>query len=63
MTAKRKPYQTYPEAFKLEALRLLEESDRPVSEVARQLGVRRNHPVELGRHPYSAVRDRPSRPV
>lgn len=42
MAAKRKPYQTYPEAFKLEALRLLEESDRPVSEVARQLGIRRN---------------------
>lgn len=42
MAAKRKPYKTYPEAFKLEALRLLEESDRPASEVARQLGIRRN---------------------
>jgi transposase len=42
MAAKRKPYQTYPEAFKLEALRLVEESERPVSEVARQLGLRRN---------------------
>jgi transposase len=42
MTVKRKPYKTYPEAFKLEALRLLEESDRPASEVARQLGIRRN---------------------
>ena len=42
MTAKRQPYKTYPEAFKLEALRLLEESDRPASEVARQLGIRRN---------------------
>ena len=42
MAVKRKPYQTYPEAFKLEALRLLEESDRPASEIARQLGIRRN---------------------
>ncbi len=30
MTSKRKPYQTYPEAFKLEALRLLAEPDRPI---------------------------------
>lgn len=42
MTSQRKPYKTYPEAFKLEALRLLEESDRPASEIARQLGIRRN---------------------
>lgn len=48
MAAKRKPYKTYPEAFKLEALRLLEQSDRPASEVARQLGIRRN---QLYRHP------------
>lgn len=42
MTAKGKSYNTYPEAFKLEALRLLEESGKPASEVARQLGIRRN---------------------
>ena len=42
MAVKRKPYHTYPEAFKLETLRLLEESDRPASEIARQLGIRRN---------------------
>ena len=39
---KRKPYKTYPKAFKLEALRLMESSDRPTSEIAMQLGLRRN---------------------
>ena len=39
---KRKPYQTYPKAFKLEAIRLMESSDRPISEIAMQLGIRRN---------------------
>ena len=42
MTEKRKPYKTYTKAFKLEALRMLTESDRPASEVAMQLGIRRN---------------------
>ena len=42
MTSKRKPYKTYTKAFKLEALRLMAESDRPASEIAMQLGIRRN---------------------
>ena len=42
MTRKRKPYQTFTKEFKLEALRLMEESDRPTSEVAMELGIRRN---------------------
>jgi transposase len=42
MISKRKPYKTYPKEFKLEALRLVEESDRPASEIARELGIRRN---------------------
>ena len=42
MTAKRRPYKTYPKEFKLEALRLVAESDKPASEVAMQLGIRRN---------------------
>ena len=42
MTTKRKPYNTYTKEFKLEALRLMEESDRPASEVAMSLGIRRN---------------------
>ena len=42
MTRKRKPYKTYTKEFKLEALRLMEESDSPTSEIAMQLGIRRN---------------------
>ena len=42
MTSKRKPYKTYTKAFKLEALRLMAESGRPASEIAMQLGIRRN---------------------
>jgi transposase len=42
MTRNRKPYKTYTKEFKLEALRLMEESDRPASEIAMQLGIRRN---------------------
>jgi len=39
---KRKPYKTYPREFKLEALKMMESSDRPASEIAMQLGIRRN---------------------
>ena len=42
MTATRKPYNTYTKEFKLEALRLMAESDRPASEIAMKLGIRRN---------------------
>ena len=42
MTTARKPYNTYTKAFKLEALCLMAESDRPASEIAMQLGIRRN---------------------
>ncbi|MCW8923613.1 MAG: transposase [Gammaproteobacteria bacterium] len=42
MTTKRKPYNTYSKEFKLEALRLMEQSDRPASEIAMSLGIRRN---------------------
>ena len=42
MTTKRKPYNTYTKEFKLEALRLMDESDRPASEIAMKLGIRRN---------------------
>ena len=42
MTKKRKPYKTYTKEFKLEALHLMEESDRPASEIAMKLGIRRN---------------------
>ncbi len=39
---KRKPYKTYPKEFKLEAIRLMEESDQSASEIAMKLGIRRN---------------------
>ena len=42
MTVKRKPYKTYTKEFKLEAVRLMNESDRKPSEIAMQLGIRRN---------------------
>jgi transposase len=42
MTSKRKPYKTYTREFKLEAVRIMEESDRPASEIAMELGIRRN---------------------
>ncbi len=42
MTNKRKPYKIYTKEFKLEAVRLMNESDRPSSEIAMELGMRRN---------------------
>ena len=42
MTRKRKPNKTYTQEFKMETLQLMEESDRPASETAMQLGIRRN---------------------
>ena len=42
MVTKRRTYKTYTKEFKLEALRLMAESDKPASEVAMQLGIRRN---------------------
>jgi len=42
MSSKRKPYNTYTKEFKLEALRMMAESDRPASEIAMKLGIRRN---------------------
>ena len=42
MNKQRKPYKTYTREFKLEALRLMEESDRRPSDIAMELGIRRN---------------------
>ena len=33
---KRKPYRTFTREFKLEAIRLMQESERPVAEIARE---------------------------
>jgi transposase len=38
----RKPYKTYSREFKIEAVRLAEQSDKPVTQIARELGVRQN---------------------
>ncbi|MDH5185231.1 MAG: transposase [Gammaproteobacteria bacterium] len=42
MTTKRKTYNTYTKEFKLEAILLMDESDRPASEIAVKLGIKRN---------------------
>ena len=42
MTTKTKPYKIYTREFKLEALRLQQTSGRAASEIARELGIRRN---------------------
>lgn len=42
MSNKRRPYKTYTREFKLEAVRLMETSDRPAAEIAMELGLRRN---------------------
>jgi transposase len=42
MTSSRKPYKTYTKEFKIEAVRLMNESDKPSSELAAELGIRRN---------------------
>ena len=38
----RKPYKTYTREFKQEAVRLMETTNRPATEVAMELGIRRN---------------------
>lgn len=38
----KRSYRRFTKEFKLEAIRLAEESDKPVTEVARELGIRVN---------------------
>lgn len=42
MVNKRKPYKQYSKEFKLEALRMMENSERSSAEIANELGIRRN---------------------
>ena len=42
MVRKRKPYKQYTKEFKIEAVRMMEETERPSSEIAMELGIRRN---------------------
>ena len=42
MASKRQPYKIFTKEFKLEVVRLMSESDKPSSEIATELGIRRN---------------------
>jgi transposase len=68
MTSNRKPYKTYTREFKLEALRLMEQSDKPSSEIAAELGIRRNQLykwkeqlTDKGDTAFPEQRDRPKK--
>lgn len=39
---KRQPYRKFSKEFKIEAVRLAEESDKPTTQIARELGIRQN---------------------
>jgi transposase len=41
----RKPYKTFTKEFKLEAVRLMSESNQPAAEIAAELGIRLTMPV------------------
>jgi len=68
MVSKRKPYKTYTREFKQEAVRLLEESDRPAAELAMELGIRRNQLykwkeqlINKGEKAFNGQRGRPKK--
>ena len=42
MMKQKRLYKTYTREFKQEAVRLMETTDRPASEIAMELGIRRN---------------------
>lgn len=42
MSIIRKPYKTFTKEFKLEAVRLMSEFNKPAAEIAAELGIRRN---------------------
>ncbi len=44
MTRKRKPYKTYTKEFKQEAIRLMEDADRPASNIAMELNIKGPEP-------------------
>jgi transposase len=70
MTYKISPYKTYTKEFKLEAIRLMEESGHTPSEIAMQLGIRRNQlykwkeqVANRGEAVFSGKRGRPAKEV
>jgi len=40
--SKKRTYKTFTREFKLEAVRMMDEEERPAAEIARELGIRRN---------------------
>lgn len=50
MTNKRKPYKTFNREFKIEAVRLMEISERSSTEIAMELGIRRNQLYKWKEH-------------
>jgi len=40
--SKKRTYKIFTREFKLEAVRMMKATDRPASEIARELGIRRN---------------------
>ncbi|PIO90061.1 MAG: hypothetical protein COS82_11160 [Zetaproteobacteria bacterium CG06_land_8_20_14_3_00_59_53] len=40
--SKARTYKTFTREFKLEAVRMMDEEERPAAEIARELGIRRN---------------------
>ena len=68
MIKKRKSYKSYTKEFKLEAIRLMDESGRPPAEIAMQLGIRRNQLYKWkeqlarsGEAAFSGKRGRPTK--
>ena len=67
MIKKRKPYKTYTKEFKLEAVRMMSATDRSTSEIAMELGIRRNQlykwkeQLEKTGDVASAVKGRPKK--
>jgi len=68
MRTKRKLYKSYTREFKLEAIRRMDESGRPASEIAMELGVRRNQLYKWkdqlaknGEDAFSGQRGRPKK--
>ena len=62
-------YQRYTQEFKLEAIRLMSEADKPVAQLARELGIRVNQIYkwkkqleEKSSNAFSRTRKEPSKP-